>query len=86
MKPGYDEEAGQSAHEHVRAMLHEYGADDVDLHLSHNYSAFRYFAVSALGAPRLRDRVVDGNVRPFRVEEPLLWLLNRFGVIERSKP
>ncbi len=85
--PGYDETAGQDAHEHVRAMLHEYGADDIDAHLIANYSTFRYFAVSALGAaPDYFAQVVDaGGVQPFRVEEPLLWLLNRFGVIDRSR-
>jgi hypothetical protein len=85
--PGYDETAGADVHEHVRALLHEYGADDVDAHLQHNYADFRYFAVSALGAaPDYRTQVVDaGGVQPFRVEEPLLWLLDRFGVIERSR-
>ena len=76
--------AGRSTHEQVRALLHEYGADDIDQHLELNYADFRYFAVSALGAaPGLRaTAVVDaGGVRPFRVDEPLLWLLHRFGVI-----
>lgn len=85
--PGYDERAGQDTHEHVRAMLHEYGADDIDAHLRHNYATFRYFAVSALGAePDYASREVDaGGVQPFRVEEPLLWLLHGFGVIGRSR-
>ncbi|MGB6165543.1 MAG: zinc ribbon domain-containing protein [Pseudonocardiaceae bacterium] len=85
--PGYDESAGQDTHEHVRAMLHEYGADDIDAHLMHNYATFRYFAVSALGAePDYANREVDaGGVQPFRVEEPLLWLLHGFGVIGRSR-
>jgi hypothetical protein len=85
--PGYDESAGQDTHEHVRAMLHEYGADDIDAHLMHNYATFRYFAVSALGAePDYATREVDaGGVQPFRVEEPLLWLLHGFGVIDRSR-
>lgn len=85
--PGYDESAGQDTHEHVRAMLHEYGADDIDAHLMHNYATFRYFAVSALGAePDYASREVDaGGVQPFRVEEPLLWLLHGFGVIGRSR-
>jgi hypothetical protein len=85
--PGYDESAGQDTHEHVRAMLHEYGADDIDAHLMHNYATFRYFAVSALGAePDYASREVDaGGVQPFRVEEPLLWLLRGFGVIDRSR-
>jgi hypothetical protein len=48
-----------------------------------NYSAFRYFAVSALGAePDYRRATVDeAGVQPFRVEEPLLWLLSRFDVV-----
>jgi hypothetical protein len=85
--PGYHEVAGQNTHERVRAMLHEYGADDIDAHLMHNYQTFRYFAVSALGAaPDYAAKVVDaGGVQPFRVEEPLLWLLSGFGVIDRCR-
>jgi len=79
---GYDETAGQDTHEHVRALLHEYGADDIDVALEHNYSSFRYFTVSALGGAPDYDRdVVDRGVHPFRVEEPLLWLLHRFRVL-----
>lgn len=79
---GYDDTAGQDTHEHVRAMLHEYGADDIDSLLLANYTTFRYFAVSALGAAPDYARAVvdDAGVRPFRVEEPLLWLLARLGV------
>jgi hypothetical protein len=85
--PGYDEAVGRSTHEHVRAMLHDYGADDIDQHLELNYADFRYFAVSALGAaPDYQAAAVDpGGVQPFRVDEPLLWLLHRFGVIELSR-
>lgn len=85
--PGYDEVSGMDTHEQVRAMLHDYGADDIDAHLDLNYAAFRYFAVSALGAaPDYAAETVDARgVQPFRVEEPLLWLLHRFGTIERSR-
>jgi hypothetical protein len=84
---GYDEVAGLATHEHVKALLHEYGADDIDIHLELNYATYRYFAVSALGAPPdYRTKVVhEGGVQPFRVEEPLLWLLHRFGVIGRCR-
>ena len=80
---GYDDAIGLDTHEHVRALLHQFGADDVDALLMHNYKTFRYFAVSALGdAPDYaRDVVNDRGVRPFRVEEPLLWLLHRFRVL-----
>ncbi len=84
---GYDEQTGSDTHEHVKALLHQYGADDVHAHIDSNYSTYRYFAVSALGAPPdyHADTVNSGGVQPFRVEEPLLWLMNRFGVIDRSR-
>lgn len=85
--PGYDEVSGQDTHEHVKALLDEYGADDIDSLLQNSYADYRYFAVSALGAaPDYDTDTVDARgVQPFRVEEPLLWLLNRLGVIDRSR-
>jgi hypothetical protein len=81
--PAYDEIAGQDTHEHLRRLLHDWGADDIDAHLKLNYSDFRYFAVSSLGAqPCYVDAKVDpGGVRPHRVEEPLVWLLSQFRVV-----
>jgi hypothetical protein len=83
----YDDVAGQETHEHIRALLHEWEADDIDTHLRYNYASFRYFAVSALGAPPdYRTGDVDpGGVRPFRVAEPLLWLLSQFSVVPRQR-
>jgi hypothetical protein len=78
---GYDDAVGQATHEHVRALLHEYEADDVDSLLEHNYTTFRYFAVSALGTAPDYERDVTKGVHPFRVEEPLLWLLHRLRVL-----
>jgi hypothetical protein len=79
----YDDGAGQETHEHIRALLEDFGAGDVDTHLRLNYQNYRYFAVSALGAqPNYDTREVDRNgVHPFRVDEPLVWLLSRFGVV-----
>ncbi|MBA2323317.1 MAG: zinc ribbon domain-containing protein [Pseudonocardiales bacterium] len=84
--PAYDEVGGLDTHEHVKAMLYDYGADDIDALLNLNYTTFRYFAVSALGtAPDYAAGTVDKDcLAPFRVEEPLLWLLSRFGAIDRS--
>jgi hypothetical protein len=66
-------------------LLTDLGADDIDAHLRLHYKKFRYFAVSSLGAePDYLGGVVDaGGVRPFRVDEPLLWLLGLFKVIEK---
>jgi hypothetical protein len=83
----YDEQGGRGTHEHVRALLHDWGAAEIDLHFVHNYQKFRYFAVSSLGAePDYDANTVDvRGVRPFRVEEPLLWLLSEYNVVPRSR-
>jgi hypothetical protein len=84
--PNYDESHGRDTDEHLRALLSELDADDIDAHLRSHYKKFRYFAVSSLGAePDYdRNRVDPRGVRPFRVDEPLLWLLGLFKVIDRS--
>lgn len=84
--PTYDEAHGKDTDEHLRALLTDLDADDIDAHLRSNYKKFRYFAVSSLGAEPDYDRkkVDPRGVRPFRVDEPLLWLLGLFKVIERS--
>jgi hypothetical protein len=52
-----------------------------------NYTNFRYFAVSSLGAEpdyeadRQAAPVSESGVRPFRVDEPLVWLLSQFHVV-----
>ncbi|MGH3157377.1 MAG: hypothetical protein ACRDNF_12480, partial [Streptosporangiaceae bacterium] len=46
----YDNADGQAVHEHMLALLHEWNAQDIDSHMRFNYTDFRYFGVSALGA------------------------------------
>jgi hypothetical protein len=81
--PYYDEVAGRATHEYVRALLYDWGAGAIDTHLAFNYKTFRYFAVSALGAEPdyANNRINAHGLRPFRVDEPLLWLLSRAGVV-----
>ncbi|MEV4350357.1 zinc ribbon domain-containing protein [Actinoplanes sp. NPDC049596] len=83
----YDDSAGEDTHEQVKALLHQWEADDVDDYLEANYANFRYFPVSALGAPPdYASGEVDRNgVRPFRVTEPLLWLLSQFNVVPKQR-
>lgn len=81
--PVYQEVDGEAVHEHVRALLHEWDAGDIDIHMQLNYADFRFFAVSALGAePDYVTRSVStGGVRPHRVEDPILWLLAKEGTV-----
>ncbi len=84
--PAYDNADGEAVHEHVRALLEEWGADDIDRVMRQNYSDYRYFAVSALGAePDYTTGQVDaGGVRPHRVEDPVLWLMSKAGTVKSA--
>jgi hypothetical protein len=77
-------EDGGSVHEHVRGLLHQWGADNVDAHLRLNYKTFRYFAVSALGAPPAGKDLAAEGIRPLRVEEPLLWLMQTLRLLKTA--
>lgn len=82
----YNEADGADVHENMRALLHQWNADDIDLHLRLNYDNFRFFGVSSLGAQPLyqEDRVAQGGVRPHRVEDPFLWLLAKEGAVKTA--
>jgi hypothetical protein len=81
--PAYENSDGQVVHEHMLALLHEWNAADIDRHMHLNYTNYRYFGVSALGAePDYSGGVVaPGGVRPHRVEDPVLWLLSKSGTV-----
>lgn len=83
----YDDVDGQVVHEHVLALMSEWGALDIDTHLRLNYEDYRYFAVSALGnAPDYGSRqVAPGGVHPHRVEDPVLWLLSKTGTVQLTQ-
>ena len=70
-----------------RPLLHGFDADDVDPHLGLNYRTSATSRSPPSARSRTTRRQVDlGGVQPFRVDEPLLWLLHRFGVVERGRP
>jgi GTPase SAR1 family protein len=80
---GYENGDGQAVHEHMLALMHEWNAADIDTHMRLNYSDYRYFGVSALGAePNYQSgSVAPGGVQPHRVEDPVLWLLSKNGTV-----
>ena len=53
------------------------------MHMRLNYSDYRYFGVSALGAEPDYEtyNVAPGGVQPHRVEDPVLWLLSKAGTV-----
>ncbi|MBM2620832.1 hypothetical protein JIG36_35565 [Actinoplanes sp. LDG1-06] len=80
---GYDEQHGRLVHELVSVFLDSWNGQDINRTLRANYRDYQYFFVSALGAePNYENATVSpAGIRPERVEEPLLWLLHRAGVV-----
>ncbi|MGH3738649.1 MAG: hypothetical protein ACRDT6_24050 [Micromonosporaceae bacterium] len=74
-----------AAHEQVRALLHSWHAEGLDHYLDHNYAEHAFFGLSALGGLPKDGAVAPGGIRPYRVEDPLLWLLHRFGMLDASR-
>ncbi|GAA2589616.1 GTPase [Actinomadura fulvescens] len=76
----------EAVDEQVRAMLHDWQAGRLDLYLRQQYAEYALFGLSALGGIPRDGRVGEGGVRPYRAEDPLLWLLYRFGMLDGARP
>jgi Double-GTPase 2 len=77
---GCDELDSLDVHRHVQALLHDWDGRQIDLYLQHNYRCFQYFGISALGAIP-KDRRVSDVIQPYRVGDPILWLLSKTRVV-----
>lgn len=77
--PYFSEQESMDLHNHVAALVSEWGGDDVLNMLALNYTTYRFFVASALGAePDYRSGTVSSRgLMPHRVAEPLLWLMAR---------
>jgi hypothetical protein len=84
--PAYEDADGRTVHEYVLSLMHEWNAADIDNHMRLNYSDYRFFGVSALGAePDYEaNEVAPGGVQPHRVEDPVLWLLSKTGTVQAT--
>lgn len=75
----YDENDGQALHEEVRSLLTRLDAGPalttmVNPVTGRQYE-HRFFAVSALGASPEGDKLSDRGISPFRVTDPVRWVL-----------
>lgn len=81
---GLDHADRESVHEYVRALLHQWEANDITGLLDDRYRTFSYFGVSALGARASHDVVADDGIGPLRIVDPLLWMLDGFRLLPRT--
>nr|WP_308470350.1 hypothetical protein [Gordonia crocea] len=82
---GYDENDGQALHEEVRSLLTRLDAGPalttmVNPTTGRQYN-HRFFAVSALGASPEGEKLSDRGISPFRVTDPVRWVLAERGVM-----
>ncbi|MFE0516499.1 hypothetical protein [Streptomyces sp. NPDC058964] len=74
-----------SVHEEVRQLLKEWDGVPIDQALENTYARYRYFGVSSLGrSPTPDARVAPTGIQPYRVADPLLWLLSEFGSVPKA--
>ncbi|MFE2941445.1 hypothetical protein ACFXKG_20630 [Streptomyces sp. NPDC059255] len=74
-----------SVHEEVRRLLKDWDGVQIDQLLENHYTRYRYFGVSALGRNPTPDaRVAPTGIQPYRVADPLLWVLSEFGSVPKA--
>jgi GTPase SAR1 family protein len=74
-----------SVHEEVRQLLKDWDGVPIDQSLENTFARYRYFGVSALGRSATADsRVAATGIQPYRVADPLLWLLSEFGSVPKA--
>lgn len=71
--------------ESVRAHLAEWAGTGLQRLAAANFRTVRYFGLSALGSPPDPSGRLVSGVAPFRVEDPILWLLARLGVLDERR-
>jgi len=78
----FDVVDGQQMSDNMRAYLSQWIGNGLDLFMQHNFKNYSYFGVSSLGShPDSQGRLGSG-VAPFRVEDPLLWILFKLGIVQ----
>lgn len=74
----YDRERSHDLSQAMRAEAVEWLGPRLDALLREEFETYAFFGVSALGE-NPRNGVLGNGVAPFRVEDPLLWLLDSWG-------
>jgi len=73
------------AHEQIRHLLRDWNGAQIDQILRNHYPRHRFFGISALGQrPTADNAVAASGIQPYRVADPLLWLLSEFGAVPRT--
>lgn len=75
---GYDDNVVNNASDEVRSLISEWEPNLVSSAEQH-FATVKYFGFSATGSPITTQEVP--TITPFRVEDPLLWMLHRNKIV-----
>ncbi|MEV5240438.1 hypothetical protein AB0K89_15245 [Streptomyces cinnamoneus] len=84
-----DGEDRLAVHEEMRALMEDWDSGALRRQLERDFAELAFFGLSALGSPPPAQAPADApksGPQPLRVEDPLLWLLGRRGLVPVSKP
>ena len=69
-------------HAEVQRLLDQWDGSLIGPDLRQHYRTYRYFgSPHSARHPHRGNQVSDRGIRPYRVGDPLTWILNRLGVI-----
>jgi double-GTPase-like protein len=80
----FDADERLAVHEEIRSLMADWDSGALVRQLELDFAELSLFGLSALGAPPPADAPADvpkSGPQPVRVEDPLLWLLARRGVL-----
>ena len=66
----------------LRGALELWGQTNFVNQLTHHFKNLKFFGVSALGSDPDRSKKINGELRPFRVLDPLVWILTQFNFLK----
>ena len=78
----FDAAVARTISEALRAETVAWLGERVDTFIKHEFASVSYFGVSALGENPIAGRLRNG-VSPHRVEDPILWMLDRWGALPK---
>lgn len=71
--------------ESMRAYVADWIGPGLHMFLKHNFATFAYFGLSALGSSPDEQGRLPMGAAPFRVEDPVLWLLHHHRIVPGRK-
>lgn len=71
----------QSIHTEIASYLQNWIGHSFENYVRAHFAMYQYFGVSALGQPPNENNEVE-SVSPHRVEDPLLWILYKLGLVK----